>query len=98
MWIDGVRPSGGRCCADHPAFIFHVVGQSRDDRPTAVQAGGNHPGSHYACPQNTRAVVTITPVGGGRGPSPGSLEKAMDGSVQPGPEGAPSQGRADTVR
>jgi hypothetical protein len=29
--------------ADHPAFIFQVVGQSRDDVPTA---GGHHPGSH----------------------------------------------------
>jgi hypothetical protein len=31
--------------ADHPAFIFQVVGQSRDDVPTVVQAGGCHPGS-----------------------------------------------------
>jgi hypothetical protein len=28
-----------------PRLIFHVVGQSRDDVPTAVQAGGHHPGS-----------------------------------------------------
>jgi hypothetical protein len=32
-------------CADHPAFIFQVVGQSRDDALTVVQAGGHHPGS-----------------------------------------------------
>ncbi len=31
--------------ADHPAFIFLVVGQSRDDVLTVVQAGGHHPGS-----------------------------------------------------
>jgi hypothetical protein len=40
--------------ADHPAFIFQVVGQSRDDVPTVVQAGGHHPGSQ--CEQ------TITPL------------------------------------
>jgi hypothetical protein len=31
--------------ADHPAFIFQVVGQSRDDALTVVQAGSHHPGS-----------------------------------------------------
>ena len=46
-WIDSVRPSGGRCCADHPAFIFQVVGQSRDDVLTVVQVGGHHPGSQF---------------------------------------------------
>ena len=33
--------------ADHPAFIFQVVGQSRDDVLAVVQAGGHHPGSQY---------------------------------------------------
>jgi hypothetical protein len=37
---------GGRWPADHPAFIFQVVGQSRDVALTVVQAGGHHPGSH----------------------------------------------------
>ena len=46
-YIDGIRPSCGRCRADHPAFIFQVVGQSRDDVPTVVQAGGHHPGSQF---------------------------------------------------
>jgi hypothetical protein len=34
-----------RLRADHPAFIFRVVGQSRDDALTVVQAGSHHPGS-----------------------------------------------------
>jgi hypothetical protein len=34
--------------ADHPAVIFQVVGQSRDDVLTVVQAGGHHPGSQFA--------------------------------------------------
>jgi len=29
-----------------PRLIYQVVGQSRDDALTAVQAGGHHPGSH----------------------------------------------------
>jgi hypothetical protein len=29
----------------HPALVFPVVGQSRDDVLTVVQAGGHHPGS-----------------------------------------------------
>jgi hypothetical protein len=36
---------GAYFCADHPAFVFQVVGQSRDDVLTVVQAGGRHPGS-----------------------------------------------------
>jgi hypothetical protein len=39
--------------ADHPAFIFQVVGQSRDDAPTVVQAGGHHPGSQFAVEINS---------------------------------------------
>jgi hypothetical protein len=36
---------GAYFCADHPAFVLKVVGQSRDDVLTVVQAGGRHPGS-----------------------------------------------------
>jgi hypothetical protein len=37
----------GTLQADHPAFVFQVVGLSRDDALTVVQAGGDHPGSQY---------------------------------------------------
>src|SRR6516164_662542 len=52
--------------ADHPAFIFQVVGQSRDDALTVVQAGGHHPGSQSAVetnssPDNTSCRQTIRP-------------------------------------
>ena len=43
--------------ADHPAFIFQVVGQSRDDVPTVVQAGGNHPRSHGNTPRFLSAAI-----------------------------------------
>ena len=36
--------------ADHPAFIFQVVGLSRDDVPAVVQAGGGHLGSQPITP------------------------------------------------
>jgi len=29
-----------------PPHLILVIGQSRDDVPTVVQAGGHHPGSH----------------------------------------------------
>jgi hypothetical protein len=32
-----------------PRLIFQVVGQSRDDALTVVQAGGHHPGSQRGC-------------------------------------------------
>jgi hypothetical protein len=45
--------------ADHPAFIFQVVGQSRDDVLTAVQAGGYHPGSQLLPPQINNTATGI---------------------------------------
>jgi hypothetical protein len=49
MLIDGAALFNLTFGADHPAVIFQVIGQSRDDVPTAVsQAGGHHPGSHFS--------------------------------------------------
>ena len=55
--------SSSNFLADHPAFIFPVVGHSRDDVPTVVQAGGGHPGSqsqppHRIPPRCYLAVVS----------------------------------------
>jgi hypothetical protein len=49
-----------------PRLVFHVVGLSRDDMPTVVQAGGNHPGSQRNRPWSlihaAAAVTQITKV------------------------------------
>jgi hypothetical protein len=49
-----------------PRLVFHVVGLSRDDMPTVVQAGGNHPGSQRNPPWSlihaAAAVTQITKV------------------------------------
>jgi hypothetical protein len=49
-WTHGLWPPGRRIPKRTPRFIFLVVGQSRDDVPTVVQAGSRHPGSqrHHA--------------------------------------------------
>jgi hypothetical protein len=43
--IDAIGLLVGILRADHHALKFPVVGQSRDDVLTVVQAGGHHPGS-----------------------------------------------------
>jgi hypothetical protein len=48
MLIDGAALFNLTFGADHPAVIFQVIGQSRDDVPTVgSQAGGHHPGSQF---------------------------------------------------
>jgi hypothetical protein len=52
--LEKARNSSLNSQADHPAFVFQVVGQSRDDVLTAVRkAGGHHPGSQFAVENNS---------------------------------------------